>query len=120
MLASAGDSMFARAGVKALQGAAQGAAGSAALVPGDWWLHTKDGQDYTMADALKSVVMGGSIDLDQLTTWDGTVQHGILLDQKIEFDLGTEEEEEELDEDIAIAGILAGRGDMTRTASPAV
>jgi hypothetical protein len=61
MLASAGESLTRRAGVKALQGAAQGAVGSAALIPGDWWLHTKDGQDYTMADALKSVVMGAGM-----------------------------------------------------------
>lgn len=61
MLASAGDSIFARAGVRALQGGVQGAVGTAALQPVDWWLHTQDGQDYTMADALKSIAMGAGM-----------------------------------------------------------
>jgi hypothetical protein len=61
LVASAGDSMIARAGVRALQGGAQGAVGTAVLQPADWWLHSQDGQDYTMADALKSVVMGAGM-----------------------------------------------------------
>lgn len=61
VLARAGDSIMARAGVAGLTGAAQGAVGSAALAPADWWLHTLDGQDYTMADALHSVVMGAGM-----------------------------------------------------------
>lgn len=61
LMASAGDSLAARAGVRALQGGAQGAVGTAALQPADWWLHTLDGQDYTMAEALKSVVMGAGM-----------------------------------------------------------
>jgi hypothetical protein len=61
MLAAAGESLAARAGVRAGVGAAQGAAGTAILQPADWWLHTKDGLDYTMADALRSVVMGAGM-----------------------------------------------------------
>lgn len=61
LMASAGDSILSRTGVRALQGAAQGAAGTAVLQPADWWLHTQDGQDYTFADALKSVVMGAGM-----------------------------------------------------------
>lgn len=61
LLASAGDSILARTGARALQGGLQGAAGTALLQPADWWLHTQDGQDYTMADAFKSVVMGAGM-----------------------------------------------------------
>lgn len=61
MLAGAGDSMLARAGVRAVAGAAQGAVGSTALLPGEWWLKSQDGQDFTMADALHSVVMGAGM-----------------------------------------------------------
>ena len=61
LVARAGDSMLARAGVKAGVGAVQGAAGTAILQPADWWLHTRDGQDYTFAQALQSVVMGAGI-----------------------------------------------------------
>lgn len=61
MMAGAGESIARRAGVRALAGGAQGAVGSTALVPGDWWLHSKDGQDYTMADALHSIIMGAGM-----------------------------------------------------------
>lgn len=61
ILASAGDSILGRAAVRTGVGAAQGAVGGAALVPPDWWLHSQDGQDYTMADALKSVVMSAGM-----------------------------------------------------------
>jgi hypothetical protein len=61
LLASAGDSLFARAGIRALEGGAQGAVGTAVLQPADWWLHTQDGQDYTFADALKSIAMGAGM-----------------------------------------------------------
>jgi hypothetical protein len=57
MLARAGDSIAARAALRAGVGAAQGTVGGAALVPADWWLHTQDGQDYTFANALKSVAL---------------------------------------------------------------
>lgn len=61
LIARAGESIAARAGVKAGIGALQGAAGTALLQGPDWWLHTRDGQDYTFAEALKSVVMGAGI-----------------------------------------------------------
>jgi len=61
LLANAGDSLFARAGARAVQGAAQGVVGTAALQPFDYLMHTADGRDYTMADALKSVIMGAGM-----------------------------------------------------------
>lgn len=61
MMAAAGDSLLGRAGVRAAVGGAQGAVGAGALLPGEWWLHTRDGQDFTMADALHSVVMGAGM-----------------------------------------------------------
>jgi hypothetical protein len=61
MLERAGDSLAARAAVRAGVGAVQGAAGTAVLQPADWWLHTLDGQDYTMADALRSIVLGAGM-----------------------------------------------------------
>jgi hypothetical protein len=61
LMASAGDSILNRTGVRMLQGGLQGAVGTAVLQPADWWLHTQDGQDYTFADALKSVVMGAGM-----------------------------------------------------------
>lgn len=61
LMASAGDSLFARAGVRTLQGGAQGAVGTAVLQPADWYLHTQDGQDYTFSDALHSVLMGAGM-----------------------------------------------------------
>ena len=61
ILASAGDSILARGAARFGQGAAQGAVGTAALQPADWWLHTRDGQDYTMAQGLESVIMGAGM-----------------------------------------------------------
>jgi hypothetical protein len=61
ILASAGDSILARGAARFGQGAAQGAVGTAALQPADWWLHTRDGEDYTMAQAMESVVMGAGM-----------------------------------------------------------
>ena len=61
ILASVGDSILGRGAVRAGVGAAQGAVGGAVLEPADWWLHTQDGQDYTMADALKSVVLSAGM-----------------------------------------------------------
>jgi hypothetical protein len=61
LIARAGESLIARAGVKAGIGGTQGAGGTAILQPADWWLHTRDGQDYTFAEALRSVVMGAGI-----------------------------------------------------------
>ncbi|HJZ22038.1 MAG TPA: hypothetical protein VJ226_13835, partial [Bradyrhizobium sp.] len=61
ILASAGDSILARGAARFGQGAAQGAVGTAALQPADWWLHTRDGQDYTMAQAMESIIMGAGM-----------------------------------------------------------
>lgn len=67
MLAKAGDSITSRALLRIGVGAAQGAVGGAALAPADWWLHSQDGEDYTYADALKSVVLSAGM---------GAVFHG--------------------------------------------
>jgi hypothetical protein len=61
IIASAGDSIVARGAARFGQGAAQGAVGTAVLQPADWWLHTRDGQDYTMAQAMESIVMGAGM-----------------------------------------------------------
>ena len=61
ILMSAGDSIAARGAVRFGQGAAQGAVGTAVLQPADWWLHTRDGQDYTMAQAMESVITGAGM-----------------------------------------------------------
>jgi hypothetical protein len=61
IVASAGDSMLARGAARFGQGAAQGAVGTAVLQPADWWLHTRDGQDYTMAQAMESIIMGAGM-----------------------------------------------------------
>jgi hypothetical protein len=61
IIASAGDSILARGAARFGEGAAQGAVGTAALQPADWWLHTNDGQDYTMAQAMESIVMGAGM-----------------------------------------------------------
>jgi hypothetical protein len=61
IIASAGDSILARGAARFGQGAAQGAAGTAVLQPADWWLHTRDGQDYTMAQAMESIIMGAGM-----------------------------------------------------------
>jgi hypothetical protein len=61
IIASAGDSILARGAARFGQGAAQGALGTAVLQPADWWLHTRDGQDYTMAQAMESIIMGAGM-----------------------------------------------------------
>lgn len=61
ILASAGDSILARGAARFGQGAAQGAVGTAILQPADWWLHTNDGQDYTFAQAMESIIMGAGM-----------------------------------------------------------
>ena len=61
ILASAGDSIAARTALQAGRGAAQGAVGTTALQPFDWWLHTQDGQDYTMAQAMENIAMGAGM-----------------------------------------------------------
>jgi hypothetical protein len=61
IIASAGDSILARGAARFGQGAAQGAVGTAVLQPADWFLHTRDGQDYTMAQAMESIIMGAGM-----------------------------------------------------------
>jgi hypothetical protein len=61
IIASAGDSILARGAARFGQGAAQGAVGTAVLQPADWYLHTRDGQDYTFAQAMESIVMGAGM-----------------------------------------------------------
>lgn len=61
MIAKGGESLLARGAIKAGIGAGQGIAGTAVLQPAEWWLHSNDGVDYTMADALHSVIMGGAM-----------------------------------------------------------
>lgn len=58
LLASAGESVLGRAAVRGGTGAAAGAVGSTALLPTDYYIHTQDGQDFTMASALESIIMG--------------------------------------------------------------
>lgn len=58
LLEGAGESLLARAGVRAAQGAVQGAAGTALLQPFDWLADTEDGHDYTFATALQNVALG--------------------------------------------------------------
>lgn len=61
ILEGAGENLFARAGVRAAQGAVQGAAGTALLQPFDWRADTLDGRDYTFADALRNVGLGAAM-----------------------------------------------------------
>jgi hypothetical protein len=61
LLAAAGESAFARAGVRAAVGAAQGAVGTAALQPLEFALSRAEMNDYTMTDALASIAMGGAL-----------------------------------------------------------
>lgn len=61
MLEAAGESAFARAGVRAQVGAASGAVGMAAIEPIAAFAKTQEGQDYTMAMALRSVIFGAAL-----------------------------------------------------------
>lgn len=61
LLASAGESAFARAGVRAGVGAAQGVVGQAVLEPLDWYAHTQEGRDFGMADVLHNLVFGAAL-----------------------------------------------------------
>lgn len=61
LLASAGESAIARAGVRAGVGAAQGVVGQAALEPLDWYSHTQEGRDFGMSDVLHNLVFGAAL-----------------------------------------------------------
>lgn len=58
LMAEAGGGAIARAGVRARVGAASGAVGAAAVEPLEAIARTQEGADYTMADALRSVMFG--------------------------------------------------------------
>ena len=61
LMERAGDSILARAGVRAGVGAAQGVVGSAIMTPFDYAAHTEEGRDYTMADMLANIVQNAAI-----------------------------------------------------------
>ncbi|MCC6172076.1 MAG: hypothetical protein IT481_08610 [Gammaproteobacteria bacterium] len=61
MLADAGASALARARVRAGVGALEGAAGAAAIEPIAWLAKTDEGQDYTFAESLRSVMFGAGL-----------------------------------------------------------
>jgi hypothetical protein len=61
LLATAGESAIARAGIRAGVGAAQGVVGQAALEPLDWYSHTQEGRDFGMADVLHNLVFGAAL-----------------------------------------------------------
>lgn len=59
LLAGAGESAAARAGIRAGVGAAQGVTGQALLEPIDWYAHSQDGRDFGMSDVLHNLIFGG-------------------------------------------------------------
>lgn len=61
LLESAGTAALSRAGVRAGVGAAEGAVGMAMLQPLEWYARTQEGQDFTMADALRNVAFGAGL-----------------------------------------------------------
>lgn len=58
LMAEAGSSAVARAALRVGVGGASGAVGQAAIEPLEAMARTQEGQDYTMADALRSVMFG--------------------------------------------------------------
>jgi hypothetical protein len=58
LMADAGSSAFARAGVRAAVGGASGAVGSAPIIGLEALAKTQEGQDFTMADALRQLMFG--------------------------------------------------------------
>lgn len=56
---SAGQSLAARAGVRAGLGAVDGAAGTAVVQPLQWGLSTAEGEDFNGVDALMNIAYGG-------------------------------------------------------------
>jgi len=61
LLESAGTSAMRRIGVRAGVGALEGGVGMAALQPIDWFAHSQEGQDFTMAEALRNVAFGAGL-----------------------------------------------------------
>lgn len=60
MLANAGEGLLARSGVRALVGAAEGAAGAALLEPLAYGVHQQLQDDYHMSDSLLNVAFGAA------------------------------------------------------------
>ena len=61
LMASAGESVLARAAMRGGIGAAQGAVFTAATgVPVEAWLASQEGRDYTMSEALHQIILGGA------------------------------------------------------------
>ena len=58
LMSSAGTSILGRAAVRAGTGIVGGAAFSTAFLPLDWAAATSDGRDYTLSQALRSVIAG--------------------------------------------------------------
>lgn len=58
MLAAAGDSIAARTAVRAAAGGVHGAAGMAAFQPLEYFAKTQEGQDYTLNDFTRSILLG--------------------------------------------------------------
>lgn len=61
LLGDAGTSALARGSVRTAVGAGQGAVGMAAIEPIEAFARTQEGQDYAMADALRSVMFGSAL-----------------------------------------------------------
>lgn len=61
LLASAGESVIGRAAARAAVGATQGAVGTAALLPLEAFAKTQEGQDYTLNEALNSILFGAGV-----------------------------------------------------------
>lgn len=61
MMADAGTGVLARAAVRTQVGAASGAVGMAAIEPIEYLARNQEGQDYTMAEALRSVMYGAAL-----------------------------------------------------------
>lgn len=61
LMANAGEGVLARASVRAGVGAASGAVGTAVVEPLEYLARNQEGQDYTMAEALRSVMFGAAL-----------------------------------------------------------
>ncbi len=61
LMANAGESIMARAAVRGGVGAASGAVGMAAIEPLEYAARNQAGQEYTFADALRSVAYGAAL-----------------------------------------------------------
>ena len=69
LLASAGDSVLGRTAIRAGVGAAQGVVGMTALQPIEALSQTMEGRDYTMTEALESIIMGAGMGAVMHAAW---------------------------------------------------